>query len=74
MALAAVLIAAHPAFAGMSAEKPAWSVPLGAGVGKIFHLGKLPVNTRHSAYYNVVRPDLQADWQIRAQVQLMFPK
>ena len=48
--------------------------PLGGGVGKIFHLGKLPVNTQLSAYYNVVRPDYQANWQIRAQVQLMFPK
>ena len=51
-----------------------WTVPLGGGVGKIFHLGKLPVNTQLSAYYNVVTPDYGADWQIRAQVQLMFPK
>ena len=51
-----------------------WTVPLGGGVGKIFHLGKLPVNTQLSAYYNVVTPDNGADWQIRAQVQFMFPK
>jgi hypothetical protein len=51
-----------------------WTVPIGGGVGKIFHFGKLPVNTQLSAYYNVVRPDYQANWQIRAQVQLMFPK
>ena len=51
-----------------------WTVPIGGGVGKIFHLGKLPVNTQISAYYNAVRPDFQANWQIRAQVQLMFPK
>jgi hypothetical protein len=51
-----------------------WAVPIGGGVGKIFHLGKLPVNTQISAYYNVVRPDFGANWQIRAQVQLMFPK
>ncbi len=51
-----------------------WTVPLGGGVGKIFHFGKLPVNTQVSAYYNVVRPDYGANWQIRAQVQLMFPK
>jgi hypothetical protein len=51
-----------------------WLVPIGGGVGKIFHFGKLPVNTQLSAYYNVVRPDYQANWQIRAQVQLMFPK
>jgi hypothetical protein len=47
---------------------------VGGGVGKIFHLGKLPVNTQLSAYYNVVRPDDGPNWQIRFQVQLMFPK
>ena len=51
-----------------------WTVPLGGGVGKIFHLGKLPVNTQLSAYYNVVTPDDGPNWQIRAQVQFMFPK
>jgi len=51
-----------------------WTVPLGGGVGKIFHLGRLPVNAQLSAYYNVVHPDDGANWQIRAQVQLMFPK
>jgi len=51
-----------------------WTVPLGGGVGKIFHLGKLPVNTQLSAYYNVEHPDDGADWQVRLQVQFMFPK
>jgi hypothetical protein len=51
-----------------------WTVPIGGGVGKIFHLGKLPVNTQLSAYYNVVHPDNGANWQLRAQVQFMFPK
>jgi len=51
-----------------------WTVPLGGGIGKIFHFGKLPVNMQASAYYNVVRPDYAPNWQIRAQVQFMFPK
>jgi len=51
-----------------------WNVPLGGGVGHIFHFGKLPVNTQIGAYYNVVHPDNGANWQIRAQVQFMFPK
>jgi hypothetical protein len=51
-----------------------WTVPVGGGVGKIFHLGKLPVNAQLAAYYNVVRPDNGANWQIRAQLQFMFPK
>ena len=51
-----------------------WTVPLGGGVGKIFHFGKLPVNTQLSAYYNVAHPDNAANWQMRFQVQFMFPK
>jgi hypothetical protein len=51
-----------------------WTVPMGGGVGKLFKIGRLPVNTQISGYYNVVRPDFAANWQIRAQVQFMFPK
>jgi hypothetical protein len=43
-------------------------------VGHIFHFGKLPVNTQLSAYYNVATPEFGAKWQLRFQVQLMFPK
>ena len=58
----------------LAAPNQQLTLPLGGGVGKIWHLGKLPVNTQLSAYYNVVRPDYGADWQIRAQIQFMFPK
>ena len=51
-----------------------WTVPIGGGVGKIFHFGKLPVNAQIEAYYNVVKPDFGSNWQIRAQMQFMFPK
>ena len=51
-----------------------WTVPIGAGVGKIVRLGKLPVNAQASAYYNVVRPDNAAEWQLRIQIQLLFPR
>jgi len=51
-----------------------WTVPLGGGIGHIFHLGKLPLNAQIGAYYNVVRPDNAPNWQIRAQAQFMFPK
>ena len=51
-----------------------WTVPLGGGIGHIFHLGKLPLNSQIGAYYNVVRPDDGPSWQLRVQVQLMFPK
>lgn len=44
------------------------------GVGRIFHIGKLPVNAQLGGYYNVVKAEEGANWQLRAQVQLMFPK
>ncbi len=51
-----------------------WTIPFGGGVGKIIKIGKLPVNCQLNSYYNVEHPDGGADWQVRAQVQLMFPK
>ncbi len=51
-----------------------WTVPVGGGIGRIFHIGRLPVNTQLSAYWNVVAPDIGPDWQIRFQVQFLFPK
>jgi hypothetical protein len=50
------------------------TLPLGGGVGKIFNIGQQPINAQLSGYYNVVRPDYGPEWQIRAQIQLMFPK
>ena len=42
---------------------------------KLFRLGKLPVNTQLAAYSNVVKPRQGgADWQLRFQVQFLFPK
>jgi len=53
-----------------------WVVPLGGGIGQIFRMfGKLPVNAQLSSYYNVAHPeDLGPEWQIRFQVQFLFPK
>lgn len=51
-----------------------WTIPFGGGVGKIFHIGKQPINGQVSAYYNVESPDSGADWQLRLQLQFLFPK
>lgn len=52
-----------------------WTLPLGAAVGRVFRLGKQPINAQLGAYYNVVAPDANGPgWQIRAQVQFLFPK
>ena len=51
-----------------------WTVPFGGGVGKIFRIGKLPLNGQVSGYYNAEKPDSGADWQLRIQLQFLFPK
>ena len=51
-----------------------WTVPLGGGFGKIVHLGRLPVNLQLAGYYNVASPAEGPNWQIRTQLQLLFPK
>lgn len=51
-----------------------WTVPMGGGIGKIFRVGNLPLNTQISAYYNVVRPDYAPSWSLRLQAQVLLPK
>ena len=51
-----------------------WTVPFGMTVGKIFRIGKLPINCQVGAFYNVVTPEGHADWSTRIQVQFLFPK
>jgi hypothetical protein len=58
----------------LAASDDRWTVPIGGGVGKLFRLGKLPINTSLQAYYNVEKPQFAADWSLRFQVQFLFPK
>lgn len=51
-----------------------WIVPFGAGVGKVFKIGKLPVNLNAHMYYNAVKPEGVGNWQSRIQLQFLFPK
>jgi hypothetical protein len=53
-----------------------WTVPLGAGVGKLWRVGKvgLPLNTQLVPFYNVATPQLAPDWQLRFQFQFLFPR
>jgi hypothetical protein len=51
-----------------------WVVPVGGGVGKIVHFGKLPVNIYTQFFRNVQRPDGTSSWSARFQMQLLFPK
>jgi hypothetical protein len=53
----------------------AWVVPVGGGVGRIFKIGKLPLNGVVQTFYNFRPNDSQAigRWQIRVQLAFLFP-
>ncbi len=51
-----------------------WTIPVGGGFGKIFKIGKQPINAQISAYKNIEAPKYGADWQVRLQLQFLFPK
>jgi len=48
-------------------------VPIGGGIGRVFRVGDQPVSASIAGYYNAIRPTGTADWQLRAQVALLFP-
>jgi hypothetical protein len=51
-----------------------WTVPFGGGVGKIFRVGKQPMNAQVQAFCNMDKPDNGPDWTLRLQWQFLFPK
>ena len=51
-----------------------WTVPLGLGIGQVMRWGRQPVNLLAAARYNVVKPDYEANWNIRLQLKFLFPK
>jgi hypothetical protein len=50
-----------------------WTVPVGGGVGRLFRVGKLPINTQLQVFSNVEKPKDSADWQLRFQLQFLLP-
>jgi hypothetical protein len=55
-----------------------WTIPVGGGFGRIFHIGKQPMNASFQYFYNIEKPEkpiaTTGDWSIRLQLQFMFPK
>jgi hypothetical protein len=50
-----------------------WTIPVGMQAGRLIRLGgKLPVNLLVGAYYNAVRPQFGATWQLRTQIAIIF--
>ncbi|MEW6587030.1 MAG: neuromedin U [Nitrospirota bacterium] len=62
--------------ANWNAEKSSdtWTVPVGGGGGKLFKIGKQPMNAQLQAFYNVDRPTFGPEWTLRFQLQFLFPK
>lgn len=50
-----------------------WTVPIGGGIGKIFHIGTQAMNAQLQGFSNVEHPHFGPDWTLRVQVQFLFP-
>jgi len=50
-----------------------WTVPLGGGVGRVFHVGQQAMNAQLQAFSNTQHPDGAAKWSLRFQLQFLFP-
>jgi len=51
-----------------------WTIPVGGGVGRVFHWGKQAINAKMAYYYNVEKPEFGAQWDFQLTVNLLFPK
>jgi hypothetical protein len=50
-----------------------WTVPVGAEIGRVVWIGgRLPVALVLGTYYNAVRPQFGATWQLRTQLAIIF--
>ena len=51
-----------------------WTVPVGGGLGKAFHLGGQAVKLDFNASYNAIRPTAGNDtWLLQVKLTFQFP-
>ena len=51
-----------------------WTLPIGGGIGRVFKIGKQPINAQVTYYYNLDSPEFTGgDSQLRAQWTFLFP-
>ncbi len=50
-----------------------WTVPVGGGAGRAFHIGHQAVNLLLESYSNVIRPKTGARWFVQANLTFLFP-
>jgi hypothetical protein len=55
-----------------SSPEQRWTVPVGAGVGKLFAIGENAIDARVESYYNAVTPDAGPTWSIGASFSFIF--
>ena len=72
------LVAEGPFLVPLTARIPALDRPDTDGLPASWRgqgrRGELPVNVSLDAIGNAVRPDFAANWQLRFQIQFLFPK
>jgi hypothetical protein len=57
-----------------SSAKNVWTVPFGAGIGRIMKVGFQPINLSAQVYANAVYPSGGSPWGIRLQIAFLFPQ
>jgi len=55
-----------------AARNDRWDAPMGGGVGRVFRIGKQPVNARTQFLDHLATTNGGPNWQLQAQVQLIF--
>ncbi|MBI5447267.1 MAG: transporter [Gammaproteobacteria bacterium] len=52
-----------------------WTVPLGGGIGRAFHIGKQGFDCSFQTYYNIKRPHTGNEvWSLQLSFSLLFPQ
>jgi hypothetical protein len=51
-----------------------WTVPVGAGVARVFRVGYQPMNASVAFFGNAVHPVGGSPWGMRLQISFLFPK
>ena len=56
-----------------------WTIPLGGGFGRVFKIGKQPINARIQGFYNGVTAPAAGitnvgTWTVQVQIQLLQTK
>lgn len=60
--------------ANWNASGEQWTLPIGGGFGRVFNIGRQPVNAQTQFFWNAIAPEGAADFTLRFQLTLLFPQ